>query len=221
LNSEDEYGPVSRPIDKFVVIPNYVKMIWIETEEDIDKLDLLLDEEYIGIDSEWRPTLTQYHQTGPSLLQMSGKEAIFLIDLMALQICKELNDKLTQIFCNPHSIIVGFSFTSDIEQFVKKLPHMTFIRYIKNFIDAQHYFGKVHLMEGQQSLTKVAEKIFEKPMCKVEQMSNWERRPLRKTQLHYGALDAYVLVGIIKKLREKSVADGVAPFKRYVRTLDN
>lgn len=104
-------------------------------------------------------------------------------------------------------MIVGFSFTSDIEQFVKKLPHMTFIRYIKNFIDAQHYFGKVFLVEGQTSLSKVAEKIFDKPMCKVEQMSNWERRPLRKTQMHYGGLDAYILIDIIKYLKDKSIKD--------------
>jgi ribonuclease D len=33
-------------------------------------------------------------------------------------------------------------------------------------------------------------------------MSNWERRPLRKTQLHYAGLDAYVLNRVFMKAFE-------------------
>ena len=52
-------------------------------------------------------------------------------------------------------------------------------------------------------------------------MSNWERRPLRKSQQHYGALDAYILIEIVKHLIEKAKDDGLPPFQKFTKTLDN
>jgi len=108
----------------------------ISTEEDVPKLEVLLNEPLIGMDSEWRPQLTMLHKTKPSLFQISGETDAFLIDLVALQRSKVLDEMLTEIFSNPESIIIGFGFTADIEQFASKLPHINFIKYFKRFIDA-------------------------------------------------------------------------------------
>ena len=51
-------------------------------------------------------------------------------------------------------------------------------------------------------------------------MSNWERRPLRKSQAHYAALDAYVLIDIVEALMAKAQQDGLQPFEKFVKTLD-
>ena len=160
-------------------LPESVTLHWIGDEASVPELEILLKEKLIGVDSEWRPQLTQYHKTKPSLLQISGEKDAFLIDLFTLHNSTILDDMLSKVFSSEDCIIIGFGFSSDIEQFSQRLSHMKFIKYVRNFIDAQTYYGKVYLVEQQTGLSKVANRIFNKQICKTEQMSNWERRPLR------------------------------------------
>ena len=39
--------------------------------------------------------------------------------------------------------------------------------------------------------------------------------------MHYGALDAYIMIDVTKHLIKKAEQDGLPPFKKYVKTLDN
>jgi hypothetical protein len=102
----------------------------------VPKLEVLLKEPLIGVDSEWRPPLTQFHKTKPSLFQISGEKDAFLIDLVSLQRSQALDEMMCKVFSNPESVIIGFGFKTDIEQFAKKLPHIKFIKFIKRFVDA-------------------------------------------------------------------------------------
>lgn len=115
LQLYDEFEPLSTPKEDYIKMPDDVKVEWIGEESDIPKLKELLDEPLIGIDSEWRPELSQYHRTRPSLFQISGKKTAFLIDLLALQRSSNLDEMLTEVFKNPLSTIIGFGFNSDIE----------------------------------------------------------------------------------------------------------
>jgi ribonuclease D len=123
------------------------------------------------------------------------------------------------VFTNDKSLVVGFSFGSDIDIFIRRFPKMNFYRFIKRFIDAQTYYARVFGAPQQTGLAKVADKVLGSPICKREQMSNWERRPLRKSQQHYAALDAYVLVQIMQALVKKGKEDG-HPVEKYINTLD-
>lgn len=115
LFTYDEFEPMSRPIENYISMPADVKVEWIGTEDDVPKLKELLDEPLIGVDSEWRPELSQYHKTRPSVFQISGKKTSFLIDLMALQRSENLDQMMSEVFKNPKSTIIGFGFNSDIE----------------------------------------------------------------------------------------------------------
>ena len=99
-------------------------------------------------------------------------------------------------------IFLGFYFDkSDLEVFPLKL---------KNFFEDSNnctiydicFIAQQKFLEKGQSLKTLTEKIYGKSLCKYEQCSNWNLRPLSKCQKHYGALDALICVMIYKKLME-------------------
>jgi len=59
------FGPLSDAA--CIRLPDHVKVEWIGKHEDIPKLDALHSEPYIGVDSEWRPSLAKFHNTKPAL----------------------------------------------------------------------------------------------------------------------------------------------------------
>jgi hypothetical protein len=61
----DVFGPLSE--GNYIKLPDSVKVKMISTEDDVDLLDELFEEKYIGVDSEWRPSLTKFHNTAPAL----------------------------------------------------------------------------------------------------------------------------------------------------------
>lgn len=67
LQKHDVFGPLSQPVKDYCVLPDFVKVHFIATDNDVSKLEILLNEPFIGVDSEWRPQLTQLHKTKPSL----------------------------------------------------------------------------------------------------------------------------------------------------------
>jgi ribonuclease D len=56
-----------------------------------------------------------------------------------------------------------------------------------------------------------------KAICKQERMSDWEKRPLRKAQQHYGSLDAYCMLPTIRALIEKVGDDPKLGIKNHTK----
>jgi hypothetical protein len=56
--------------------------------------------------------------------------------------------------------------------------------------------------KGQtKGLSKLCASCLGRPLCKIWQMSNWGRRPLRDDQIVYAALDAYCLIPLWDHIR--------------------
>ncbi|OXB80631.1 UNVERIFIED_CONTAM: hypothetical protein H355_005560, partial [Colinus virginianus] len=56
------------------------------------------------------------------------------------------------------------------------------------------------LRQPEKGLSLLVQHVLGKPLDKTEQMSNWEKRPLREEQVLYAASDAYCLLEVYEKL---------------------
>lgn len=80
----DKFAPVS--LGMFVKIPEGAAEVkWVDREDQIHLLDALRDDEFLGVDSEWRPQLSKFDLTKQSILQIGGERIIYIIDMIALR----------------------------------------------------------------------------------------------------------------------------------------
>jgi len=154
----------------------------------------------IGMDTEWRPNIKPFSEQCIAIFQISSLTDAYIIDLIALADNAALDAKLTSIFTDERSLCLGFSFGSDTSMFKESFPQMSFFKKFARFLDVQTYWSAINLEKNQIGLAKVVQTVFDRPLCKGEQMSNWETRPLRQSQLHYAAFDAQCLPIITEKL---------------------
>lgn len=70
----------------------------------------------------------------------------------------------------------------------------------QSFVDIAEIFRDKYPGEIQSSLAFITYSLTGKYISKYEQRSNWNRRPLRKAQAHYAAMDAYMCEVLYEKL---------------------
>lgn len=89
--------------------------------------------------------------------------------------------------------MLGFAFRDDVrhlQPLARRLPRRAF----DGVVDLQKLAQTRLKLTRPPSLSEVAAALLRRPICKRNQRSNWERRPLRPDQLEYAAIDALVLL---------------------------
>ena len=197
---EDKFGP--RTDNCISYTRQDINVIFIQNCSELINNFILYFQytEFIGIDTEWRGTLEYNIKTQTSIMQLSDFEGknILILDLLELYKDKQFLEIFEKLFIN--KMFIGFDFDSDLENLPDKLSK--FFRGKCVIIDIKKiYFIKY--MKKCSSFSSVCEEIIGKPLCKYEQCSNWEKRPLRESQFHYAALDALLCCLVFRRFIEK------------------
>ena len=108
---------------------------------------------------------------------------------------KEFFELFEKYFGN--KIFVGYAFdSSDFEHFYIGLQN-TFKKAM--IIDLRDLYQYKYLKKAK-GLKYMCKEVLGINLCKYEQCSFWENRPLKQSQIHYAAIDALVCVSLYKKM---------------------
>ncbi|KAK3087840.1 hypothetical protein FSP39_011359 [Pinctada imbricata] len=137
----------------------------------------------------------------------------------------------TEVFCNRAVLKLGYGLDSDLKMLVKTLSCLKesllgmcrtvdleklaqkVIDKVINFLpdnsdeeemkdDDDSGVNITFTKPPDRGLSELVKQCLGKPLNKAEQMSDWERRPLRQPQIIYAALDAYVLIEVYQVLTD-------------------
>lgn len=162
---------------------------FIDNEEALG--EFTIDSGVAGLDCEWKPRFHKYSAPQVSILQVAFQEKVLVFDMFKLHSSRLFDLKLCEFF-NSRALKLGVSFEGDMQALRKSYPNMQFhSKSPEQYIDIVSVYQH-HFKENPGGLAGLCEKLLCKRLCKTEQISNWENRPLRPSQLHYAALDAHV-----------------------------
>ena len=196
-NVEDRFAPHDKTC--FQLDPKKVHICFVDTISKLSEqyIKYFQHTKIIGIDAEWKQQFYARSREFSSIIQMANYEEknIIIIDMMKLIKEKEFIDTFNKFFSN--KTFVGYSFdTSDIEHFSSGIQNTFKKANIIDLIDLYQY----KYLDKAKGLKSMCNEILGINICKYEQCSFWENRPLKQSQLHYAAVDAFVCVSIYKKL---------------------
>ncbi len=150
----------------------------------------LKKEKFLGFDTETRPTFKKGQHNPPALLQLAGKNEVFIFQLKHLR----LPGAVRKILANPKIIKAGVSLDYDIIE-LRKLGRFK----PAGFVDLAKLAEQAGVENnGLRGLTAA---LLGFRIPKGARTSNWAKDTLTPSQIKYAATDAWVSRELYKKLQ--------------------
>ncbi len=165
-------------------------IVIVDTSEAITQAcEYLSSQEFIGFDTETRPSFTKGVSNKVSLLQLSSGEKAFLFRLNKIA----LERPILRLLESRTTIKIGAAIRDDIRG-LQQLRQFN----ARGFIDLQSLVGKYGIAE--LSVRKMAAITLGVKISKAQRLSNWEAASLTPAQQIYAATDAWISREIYLKL---------------------
>lgn len=182
-----------------------------DTRVFLDPATLPESHRVIGLDAEWGGDHRKYRypaEESASILQVASVAGVCIFDMFRLKANREAarlaNQLLSLLFSSAAIIKLGFAFgDADIKMLSKVHPLFNFTATVRSLIEMTSLQLKgiaapFPCAGFSGSLGALCHAWLKKPLNKSECISNWEKRPLTTSQLHYAALDAHCLLAILE-----------------------
>ena len=157
-----------------------------------DAVAQLRKETILGFDTETRPTYKKGQYYPPALLQLAGKNEVFIFQLKHLR----LPGPVRKILANPNIIKAGVSLDYDVSELTKLARFKP-----AGFVDLGGLAEKAGIENrGLRGLTAL---LLGFRIPKGTRTSNWGKDTLTPGQIKYAATDAWVGRELYKKLRNQ------------------
>jgi ribonuclease D len=165
----------------------------IDTKEELSEVLHELDKhEFLGFDTETKPSFKKGEYHAPAIIQISTLETAYLIRIQKTGFTNELKRFLE----NASTKKIGISIRDDLKD-LQKVRDFT----PGGFLDLNNVAQRYHISQiGVRSLTAI---FLNKRVSKGQQTSNWENEILTEAQQGYAATDAWICAKMYNSLQKR------------------
>ena len=167
-------------------------VVVIEEENAVEEaVRELLQQAYLGFDTETRPAFHKGERYNVGLLQLATLERVFLFRLNRCGFSQSLRSVLS----DPKILKVGVGIRDDLKSLKRMGNYMP-----ASFVDLQEYVVRFGIED--KSFSKLMAIIYQVRISKKQRVTNWEAPVLTEAQVRYAATDAWGALKMYLKLSD-------------------